>query len=148
MLNTFIFWISYKCLIITISYYIHIRFYFFFQFLYRAGLAPDLYATFNNGMVYKYIKGETLTTSTVRDPSIYRLVAKTMARFHRLGTSGISAEDGAIKSELWNKMEQFANLIPKRFSSPSNDLQLVHKKIIVLIIISAWVLKHMLILMS
>lgn len=94
-----------------------------FKFLYRAGLAPDLYATFDNGMVYKYIKGETLTTSTVREPSIYRLVAKTMARFHRLGTSSVNAEDGAIKSELWNKMEQFANLIPKRFSSPSNDLQ-------------------------
>jgi ethanolamine kinase len=85
-----------------------------------------LYATFDNGMVYKYIKGETLNTSTVREPSIYRLVATTMARFHRLGTNGISARDGTIKSELWNKMEQFANLIPKRFSSPSNDLRLVH----------------------
>ncbi|XP_026820062.1 ethanolamine kinase [Rhopalosiphum maidis] len=94
-----------------------------FKFLYHAGLAPDLYATFDNGMVYKYIKGETLNTSTVREPSIYRLVATTMARFHRLGTNGISARDGTIKSELWNKMEQFANLIPKRFSSPSNELR-------------------------
>ncbi|XP_025195599.1 ethanolamine kinase 1 [Melanaphis sacchari] len=93
-----------------------------FKLLYRAGLAPDLYATFDNGMVYKYIKGETLTTSTVRDPSVYRLVAKTMARFHRLSTNCISAEDGTIKSQLWSKMEQFINLIPKRFSSPAKDL--------------------------
>lgn len=95
-----------------------------FKFLYRAGIAPDLYATFDNGMVYKYIKGETLTTTSVRDPSIYRIVAKTMARFHRLGTTnGRSANDGTTKSQLWSKMKQFANLIPERFSSPSIDLQ-------------------------
>jgi len=106
----------------------------FFQFLCRAGVAPDLYATFNNGMVYKYIRGETLTTTTVRDPSIYRLVARTMARFHRLDASGKKAGDGMIKSELWSKMEQFANLIPERYSSPSVDLQLVYiKQFIVLI---------------
>ncbi|XP_060869930.1 ethanolamine kinase isoform X2 [Metopolophium dirhodum] len=87
-----------------------------FKFLYRAGVAPDLYATFDNGMVYKYIRGKTLTTTTVRDPIIYRLVARTMARFHRLGTSGKMTDDGrTTKSELWSKMEQFANLIPERF---------------------------------
>lgn len=94
-----------------------------FKFLYRAGIAPDLYATFDNGLVYKYIRGETLTTTTVRDPNIYRVVARTMARFHRLGTSGKGAGDETNKSGLWNKMEQFANLIPERFSSPSIDLQ-------------------------
>jgi len=80
-------------------------------------------------MVYKYIRGETLTTTTVRDPIIYRLVARTMARFHRLGVSGKRADDRTTKSELWSKMEQFANLIPERYSSPSTDLQLVHKAI-------------------
>jgi ethanolamine kinase len=94
-----------------------------FKFLYSAGVAPALYATFDNGMVYKYIRGKTLTTTTVRDPRIYRLVAKTMARFHRLGASDKRAGDGTTKSELWNKMEQFANLIPERFSSPSVDLR-------------------------
>lgn len=98
-----------------------------FQFLYCAGIAPDLYATFDNGMVYKYIIGKTLTTTTVRDPNIYRLVAKTVARFHRLGTSGKTTSNGTIKSGLWSKMEQFANLIPERFSSPSTDLRSVHK---------------------
>lgn len=94
-----------------------------FKFLYRAGVAPDLYATFDNGMVYKYIRGETLTTTTVRDPIIYRLVARTMAKFHRLGASGKRTDDGTTKSELWSKMEQFANLIPESYSSPSTDLQ-------------------------
>jgi len=56
-------------------------------------------------------------------------VAKTMARFHRLGASGKRAGDGTTKSELWNKMEQFANLIPERFSSPSVALRLVRKAI-------------------
>jgi len=80
-------------------------------------------------MVYKYIRGETLTTITVRDPNIYKLVARTMARFHRLGASCKRAGDGTTKSELWSKMEQFADLIPERYSSPSKDLQLVHKAI-------------------
>lgn len=94
------------------------------QLLYSAGHAPDIYATFNNGMAYKYIKGETLTTTTVRDPNVYRLVAKTMARFHRLDVR-IKNGGGTIESELWRKMEQFASLIPDNFSSSSVDLQLV-----------------------
>lgn len=93
--------------------------------LYHAGHAPDVYATFDNGMVYKYIKGETLTTTTVRDPSVYRLVAKAMARFHRLDNICSRTNDEEIESGLWSKIEQFANLIPERFSSTTTDLQLV-----------------------
>jgi ethanolamine kinase len=82
-----------------------------------------VYATFENGIAYKYIQGETLTMTMVREPSIYKLVAKTMARFHQLDVSTIS--DKTNESELWSKMEQFAGLIPKRFSSDSTDQQLV-----------------------
>jgi len=87
-------------------------------------------------MVYKYIRGETLTTTTVRDPNIYRVVARTMARFHRLGTSGRGTGGETTKSELWSKMEQFANLIPESFSSPSIDLQLVYKALHKILIIA------------
>ncbi|XP_025409101.1 ethanolamine kinase 1 isoform X2 [Sipha flava] len=91
------------------------------KLLHHAGLAPNVYATFENGIAYKYIQGETLTMTMVREPSIYKLVAKTMARFHQLDVSTIS--DKTNESELWSKMEQFAGLIPKRFSSDSTDQQ-------------------------
>lgn len=95
------------------------------QLLYHAGHAPDIYATFDNGMVYKYIKGETLTTTTVRDPSVYKLVARAMARFHRLDHMYSRTNDEEIQSGLWSKIEQFSSLIPERFSSTTTDLQLV-----------------------
>lgn len=91
--------------------------------MHHVGLGPDVYATFENGMAYKYIPGETLTTTTVRDPSVYKLVAKTMARFHQLDGSTIG--DRTNESGMWSKMEQFASLVPERFSSPSTDHQLV-----------------------
>lgn len=103
-------------------------FFFYPQLLQNAGHAPDVYATFENGMAYKYIRGEILTTTTVRDPNVYRLVAKTMAKFHRLNISAKSGVGGASESGLWTKMEQFANLIPKHFSSPSTELQSVFKQ--------------------
>lgn len=97
------------------------------QLLYHAGYAPEIYATFDNGMAYKYIRGETLTTTTVRDPSVYKLVAKTMARLHKLDVSGRQC---ASESRLWAKMEKFADLIPERLSTPSADFRLVPTMIV------------------
>lgn len=98
----------------------------YLQLLFHAGHAPDIYATFDNGMAYKYIQGETLTTTSVRDPCVYKLVARNMAKLHRLDISGKNI-NGTTECGLWKKMNQFANLIPKQYSSPSTDLQLVHK---------------------
>lgn len=95
------------------------------QILHDAGHAPDLYATFDNGLVYKYIRGETLTTTTVRDPYVYRLVAKTMARFHRLDVKDTVL--GGPRCGLWNKIEQFAGLLPDRFDCPATDQQSVYR---------------------
>ncbi|VVC36186.1 Protein kinase-like domain [Cinara cedri] len=92
-----------------------------FKLLHRVGHAPDIYATFDNGMAYKYIHGETLTTTTVREPDVYRLVAKTMAKFHRVDINGTS--DGGAECGLWNKIEQFASLVPNRFNCPTTDQQ-------------------------
>lgn len=97
----------------------------FLQFLHHAGHAPDIYATFDNGMAYKYIRGETLSTVTVRDSNVYKLVAKAVARLHKLDINGRNSASGTVESGLWTKMEQFANLIPERLSTPSADQQLV-----------------------
>lgn len=92
------------------------------QLLNSAGHAPEIYTTFNNGIAYKYIRGETLTPATVRDPNVYRLVAKMMAKFHRLN---VNERCGTMESGLWNKLKQLAGLIPERYKLPATDLRLV-----------------------
>ncbi|CAG9859427.1 unnamed protein product [Phyllotreta striolata] len=78
----------------------------------RAGLAPDLYATFRNGLAYKFLPGKTLTSDTVRNPVIYELVARQMARLHK-----VQPDDGRNGSPfIWDKIRRFLDLIPDVFS--------------------------------
>ncbi|XP_050433722.1 ethanolamine kinase 1 [Adelges cooleyi] len=88
-----------------------------FKILNYAGHAPDLYATFDNGIAYKFIEGETLDTITVREPSVYRLVARQMAEFHKVDIG----DPWTTKPQVWDKIEQYFNLIPTTFSSADND---------------------------
>ncbi|XP_050545828.1 ethanolamine kinase 1 [Daktulosphaira vitifoliae] len=88
-----------------------------FKILYYAGHAPDLYATFENGIIYKFIEGETLDTVTVREPSIYRMVAKEMAKFHKLDIG----DPWTTKPQIWNKIDLYLKLIPDTLSSTTKD---------------------------
>ena len=44
----------------------------FMQVAHHAGCFGNIYATFNNGIVYKYSPGRTLTCSELTDPAIAR----------------------------------------------------------------------------
>nr|XP_039267214.1 ethanolamine kinase 1-like [Styela clava] len=55
-----------------------------FKTLHKAGCAPNLYCIFSNGLCYEYIPGNTVSREQVRDPKIYRLIAKEMARLHKI----------------------------------------------------------------
>lgn len=85
-----------------------------FKLLQKAGYAPELYATFNNGLAYKFIPGEILTVETVRSPCVYPLVARMVAKLHLLDY-GNSVER---KPALWDKISQFISLIPDQYSPP------------------------------
>ncbi|KAJ8958312.1 hypothetical protein NQ318_017458 [Aromia moschata] len=78
----------------------------------NAGLAPNLYATFENGLAYRFIPGCTLDEKTVRDPNIYRLVAKRMAKLHKVRVEG----EVKKKPYLWEKVQRFLDLVPEEFS--------------------------------
>lgn len=82
------------------------------QLLQKAGYAPELYATFNNGLAYKFIPGEILTVDTVRSLSVYPLVARMVAKLHRLDC-GESVER---MPALWDKIAQFIRLLPDQYS--------------------------------
>lgn len=48
------------------------------------GLAPRVYGVFENGLAYQYYPGVTLTVDTVVDDTIWPLVAKQMAKMHKV----------------------------------------------------------------
>lgn len=84
-------------------------------FLHQHRLAPELFATFRNGLVYEFVPGCTLNTTSVWEPKIWRLVAANMARMHKLP---LSSEDLAKEPMLKTKTIKFLDLIPERFSDP------------------------------
>uniref|UniRef100_A0A336MXR1 ethanolamine kinase n=1 Tax=Culicoides sonorensis TaxID=179676 RepID=A0A336MXR1_CULSO len=89
------------------------------KLLHRYGYAPKLYATFCNGLAYEYVPGNTLNVETVKDPKVWPLVARQMAKMHkiRLEETGVKVNEPM----LWGKMQQFFKLVPKRFSDPEKQ---------------------------
>lgn len=54
------------------------------KLLHRVGLAPCLYAVFDNGLAYKYVFGVTLTVHSVTQPKVWKLIARQMAKMHQV----------------------------------------------------------------
>lgn len=78
----------------------------------KFGLAPRLYASFQNGLAYEYVPGCTLNEETVICPEYYRLVARRMAKMHKVN----KIECAEATPILWDKMQAFLDLVPDRFS--------------------------------
>ncbi|XP_053575084.1 ethanolamine kinase 1 isoform X2 [Bombina bombina] len=82
-----------------------------FRVLQSHGCAPQLYCTFNNGLCYKFMQGEALDPEHVCNPTIFRLIARQLAKIH-----AIHAHNGWIpKSNMWLKMRKYFSLIPTEF---------------------------------
>ncbi|XP_017120576.1 ethanolamine kinase [Drosophila elegans] len=87
-----------------------------FLLLHTYGLAPSLYATFKNGLVYEYVPGTTLNTDSVLCPEIWPLVARRMAEMHRkVRKHGDSSATKPLPM-IWKKTQSFLDLVPERFS--------------------------------
>ncbi|KAK1963739.1 choline/ethanolamine kinase [Colletotrichum sublineola] len=52
------------------------------ELLMQYGLAPELLARFQNGMLYRFIKGSVTAPEDLRKPAIYRAVASRLAQWH------------------------------------------------------------------
>lgn len=50
--------------------------------LHAIGAGSELYATFNNGIAYEYMHGALLCQENVRNPGVYSMVAKMLAKVH------------------------------------------------------------------
>jgi ethanolamine kinase len=54
------------------------------ELLMKYGLAPELLARFENGMLYRYISGRVTTPEDLRQPTTYRAVARRLAEWHAM----------------------------------------------------------------
>ncbi|KAK3354116.1 kinase-like domain-containing protein [Neurospora tetraspora] len=52
------------------------------ELLMRYGLAPELLARFENGMMYRFVQGSMTHPEDLRKPVIYKAVAKKLAQWH------------------------------------------------------------------
>ncbi|XP_075235260.1 ethanolamine kinase 1 isoform X2 [Lycorma delicatula] len=82
-----------------------------FKLLQDVGYAPQLYATFQNGLVYEFVPGEVLTVDTVRSLDVYPMVARMMARIHHIDCGNNVPRSPA----LWDKVNNFLGLIPSKY---------------------------------
>lgn len=80
------------------------------------GLAAPLYATFDNGFMYGYIKGEACTAEDFHDPRTSLQIAKRLGQCHgSLDVSAISTySDGSAqpKPNLWMNAVKWIDLLP------------------------------------
>jgi len=75
----------------------------------EGGCGSKLYASFTNGLSYEFVAGDTLELEKLFDPQVYREVARSMARIHKLP---IETE----QLEMWNFLEKLLKLYPDKFN--------------------------------
>lgn len=91
------------------------------KLLHCHGFAPRLYATFNNGLAYEFVPGRTLSVDTIRLPNVWRLVARQLARLHKLAEHA----GNGCGAELWPKMQKYFDLVPDMYDDIDKQRRLV-----------------------
>ncbi|XP_036376083.1 ethanolamine kinase 1-like [Megalops cyprinoides] len=90
-----------------------------FRVLQAHRCAPQIYCTFNNGLCYEFLQGTALEPKHIRNPLIFRLIARQLAKYH-----SIHAHNGWVpKSNLWLKMGKYFSLVPTHFQDPAQNLR-------------------------
>ncbi|THX35632.1 kinase-like protein [Aureobasidium pullulans] len=85
------------------------------------GLAPPLFARFENGLLYKYIAGDVCSPEDLRRPDVYRAVARRLGQWHStLPIAAISSlqtlqdqNDVSDASQIEQHVDKAGNVRPK-----------------------------------
>lgn len=75
------------------------------------GLSSKLYAKFENGFCYEYLRGEVLDIDRLRDKGVAKLVARSIAKLHSLNPCQAADVNGQ-ESNLIKRMRKVLELIP------------------------------------
>eukprot|EP00052_Salpingoeca_macrocollata_P028484 m.276652 g.276652 ORF g.276652 m.276652 type:complete len:357 (+) comp22866_c0_seq11:6060-7130(+) len=89
-----------------------------FRRLHTYGLSPELHATFTNGYVYGYFEGEACEKETVKDPSLYPLLARKIAQLHKVPL------DANAQPQLFVTIEKWLAGVPTSFPEEDRTKQL------------------------
>jgi ethanolamine kinase len=86
------------------------------ELLGRYGLAPALLARFENGMLYRFVRGEVTSPEDLRRPTIYQAVARRLAQWHATvpclpGRTGHSRKSSRTDSLAPTNDEEFQKAI-------------------------------------
>lgn len=95
------------------------------ELLMRHGLAPALLARFENGMLYRFIRGSPTRPEDLRRPEISAAIAQRLAQWHaivpcipekgRLRTAeiaGTGADSGKPEPNIWSVMQKWILALP------------------------------------
>eukprot|EP00092_Neocalanus_flemingeri_P020439 GFUD01022143.1.p1 GENE.GFUD01022143.1~~GFUD01022143.1.p1 ORF type:complete len:345 (+),score=101.16 GFUD01022143.1:70-1104(+) len=74
----------------------------------EGGCGGKLYAAFKNGLSYEFVPGKTLQPEMLFDPQIYRQVAKSVAKMHKI-------EIVTKSVGMWDFLDKLVNLYPEQF---------------------------------
>ncbi|KAJ8125664.1 hypothetical protein O1611_g7973 [Lasiodiplodia mahajangana] len=103
------------------------------ELLMKHGLAPTLLARFDNGMMYRFIRGQACHPADLRKPSIYLAVARRIAQWHATvpclpesgtGSNGITSHSrnpsldsfvsGKPAPNTWTVMQKWIRALPTK----------------------------------
>jgi len=82
--------------------------------LYAAGYGPKIYGTFQNGYVYEYYQGRSVSGEELYTCTWNAKLAAELARWHK---QEITAQNPAV----WNTIENWLGLIPESYGNPAKD---------------------------
>ena len=78
------------------------------------GFAPEIYATYLNGICYNFIPGVILNTDNVNEPSIWKTIATQMAKMHKIPLTSEQKYDEPMIQRVGLK---YLELIPETFKN-------------------------------
>ena len=78
----------------------------------KAGFASPVYCTINNGYIYGFVAGSTVTKESVRDPKVCPLIARSLAQLH----AKVPVNDDAQPS-FYSRLNEWLNQIPDYFTT-------------------------------
>lgn len=86
--------------------------------LHREGLAPPLYCSLKNGMCYGFVVGRSLDEDGVQNDTMMMGIARTTAKLHSIE---IPATFRGRKPHMWNKLDEWLEIVPTEFTDPEKN---------------------------
>ena len=94
-----------------------------------AGCHAPIYASFNNGVVYKYIPGYLPSLHDLAKPEVIRQVTKQLFRLHQIDFSSVDLLNRKGNKTLYDKtvdeydrMDFFAAVVPSKSNNPDREV--------------------------